>query len=54
MSKQKSFYMRAPTMELKDTWVQAIKDAARYFWAPHLYLCCLTVQTRLLQIPQRT
>jgi hypothetical protein len=29
MSKQKSFFLRAPTVELKDQWLKAIHDAAR-------------------------
>lgn len=30
MSKQKSFFMRAPTVEVKDEWMQAIQEAVRY------------------------
>lgn len=30
LSKQKSFFVRAPTLELKDLWLKAIHDAARY------------------------
>lgn len=30
ISKQKSFFMRAPTVEAKDEWMQAIQEAVRY------------------------
>lgn len=30
LAKQKSFFVRAPTLELKDQWMQAIQEAARY------------------------
>jgi len=29
LAKQKSFFVRAPTVELKDHWMKAIQEAAR-------------------------
>jgi hypothetical protein len=32
LAKQKSFFLRAATVPLKDQWLQAIQDCARYVW----------------------